>query len=80
MVFTGVAGQIVDEKGTPVTSASVKLDGKELKLESQATFRKLLPTGSYILEVCLLFKVVALADILHDLLKVRVSVILQAFP
>lgn len=55
MVFIGVAGKIVDEKGTPIVSASVLLDGKKLKLGSQATFRKLLPTGSHTLEVCDLY-------------------------
>lgn len=51
MVFTGVAGQIVDEKGSPIVTASVMLDGKKLEVGSQGTFRKLLPTGSHTLKV-----------------------------
>ncbi|XP_071532744.1 carboxypeptidase D-like [Panulirus ornatus] len=47
----GVAGQVIDEQGHPVMSANVQVDGKELKLGDQATFRKLLPTGSHTLQV-----------------------------
>ncbi|XP_045606806.2 carboxypeptidase D isoform X3 [Procambarus clarkii] len=47
----GVAGQVVDEEGHPVLSATVQVDGNVLKLNDQATFRKLLPTGSHSLKV-----------------------------
>ncbi|KAK8398384.1 hypothetical protein O3P69_003938 [Scylla paramamosain] len=47
----GVAGQIVDEQGVPLTSAKIFLDGKELVIGRQATFRKLLPTGSHSLQI-----------------------------
>ncbi|KAG7157912.1 Carboxypeptidase D-like [Homarus americanus] len=47
----GVAGQVTDEQGHPLSSAKVQVDGKVVELSDQATFRKLLPTGSHTLEV-----------------------------
>lgn len=51
LTSTGVAGQVNDEQGHPVISAKVQVDSKVVKLGEQATFRKLLPTGSYTLQV-----------------------------
>ncbi|XP_042883422.1 carboxypeptidase D-like isoform X2 [Penaeus japonicus] len=47
----GIAGQVVDDKGKPVTSAKVLVDGKVVELQEMASFRKLLPVGSHTLQI-----------------------------
>ncbi|KAK3865556.1 hypothetical protein Pcinc_028850 [Petrolisthes cinctipes] len=47
----GVSGQVVDEKGNYLSSASVVLDGRALPLSSHATFRRILPAGSHTLKI-----------------------------
>lgn len=47
----GVSGQVVDDKGKPVTSAKVLVDGKVVELQEMASFRKLLPVGSHTLQI-----------------------------
>ncbi|XP_047475155.1 carboxypeptidase D-like isoform X2 [Penaeus chinensis] len=47
----GISGQVVDDKGEPVTTAKVLVDGKVVELQEMASFRKLLPVGSHSLQV-----------------------------
>lgn len=51
MVHWGVKGQVVDQAGTPVEGATVKVVGndRELTSTSKGEFWKLLPPGTYTL-------------------------------
>ncbi|CAL4060287.1 unnamed protein product, partial [Meganyctiphanes norvegica] len=47
----GVAGQVVDAKGTAIPNATLLVDDKQLELAFQGTFRKLLPIGKHTIQV-----------------------------
>ncbi|XP_068232083.1 carboxypeptidase D-like [Palaemon carinicauda] len=47
----GVAGQILDDHEHVIPGSKVTVDGTEIELSPEATFRKLLPTGTHSLQV-----------------------------
>ncbi|XP_064099960.1 carboxypeptidase D-like isoform X1 [Macrobrachium nipponense] len=47
----GVAGRILDDHGHVIPGAKVTVDDTEIELSPEATFRKLLPTGTHSLQV-----------------------------